>query len=114
SQFIELYNPGSAPVDVHRFEFENAAGQLGDMRAPSDPSGTAGTPVTIAAGGYAYGVPNPLVGTPPASAAFVIGAPGAGFALQTAGDVLVLHSSNGASLQDYVTLNSVVTDKNAV
>ena len=94
---------------------EKTAGELAEIRNPADRDGAAGTPVSIPAGGFAYGVPNPASGGPvPAPAAFVYGEVGTTFALATTGDILVIHSRGGATLQDYVDFRNFVTNPDAV
>jgi hypothetical protein len=109
-QFVELYNPSTtAAVDVHGFTLENAAGQLASLRAPSDPDGTAGDPVSIPAQGFAYGVVNPS-GIMPPGIAFVYGAPGDAFTLSSTGDVLAIFSAQGGKLEDVVDFSTFHTD----
>ncbi|MBN1209916.1 MAG: hypothetical protein JXB05_34010 [Myxococcaceae bacterium] len=110
SEFIELHNTTAVDVDVHGFTFMNAAGQLADIRAPSDPNGTAGTPVLVPAGGFLHGVANPA-GAIPAGVGFVYGAPGATFALADTGDAVALYAAPPAgTLQDAVDFRAFITD----
>ncbi|WP_395846432.1 hypothetical protein [Cystobacter fuscus] len=113
SELIELRNTSALAVDIRGFVFQNLAGQLADIRAKSDVNGTDGTPVTLPAGGHAYGVRNPSSGSIPADAAFVYGDVGTSFSLNDTGDVLSIHSRNGATLQDYVDFRNFITDANA-
>ncbi|MBF5044192.1 MULTISPECIES: IPT/TIG domain-containing protein [Myxococcaceae] len=113
SEFIELHNTTAAPVDIHDFVFQNGANALANVRALNDVNGTAGTPVMLPAGGYLYGVANPVSGIVPAGAGFVYGAIGTSFALADGGDVLSLHSPNGAALEDLVDFRNFITDPEA-
>jgi hypothetical protein len=109
SEFIELHNTTAADVDVRGFTFMNAAGQLAEIRAPSDPNGTAGTPVWVPAGGFLHGVVNPA-GAIPAGPGFVYGAPGASFALADTGDALALYAASpSGNLQDAVDFRALIT-----
>ncbi|MDY7231414.1 Ig-like domain-containing protein [Hyalangium rubrum] len=110
SEFIELHNTTGVPLDVHGFTLRNAAGQMVTLRAVTDPNGTAGTPVTIGATGYLYGVANPSGAIPP-GVGFVYGDPGTSFALADTGDALALYSAAPAgNLQDAVDFRSFVTN----
>jgi adhesin/invasin len=102
SEFIELHNTTGAGIDVAGYILRNAAGMMVDIRAVTDPNGTAGTPVTIPAGGYVYGVANPS-GAIPAGPGFVFGEPGTAFALTDTGDALALYRKAPAgNLEDAV------------
>jgi len=102
-EMVEIYNPGTSPVDLSGFVLSNLAGATADLRAVGDRDGTLKTPVTLAAKGQLFGVPNPPSGiSPRAGAAFVYGPVGTSFALNDSGDVLSLYSRRGATLQDQV------------
>ena len=112
AEFIELHNPTAASIDVAGYTLRNAAGMMADVRAVNDPNGTAATPVTIAAGGSVYGIPNPA-GAIPGGVGFVYGAPGTSFALADTGDALALYKAAPAgTLQDVVDFRSFVTNPN--
>ena len=112
SEFIELHNTTGADVDVHGYTFRNAAGQEVDIRAPSDPNGTAGTPVVVAAGSNLYGIANPS-GAIPGGVGFVYGAPGTPFALADTGDAVALYAAPPAgNLQDAVDFRAYKTNPN--
>ncbi|HLL06783.1 MAG TPA: Ig-like domain-containing protein [Myxococcaceae bacterium] len=112
AEFIELHNPTAASIDVAGYTLRNAAGMMADVRAVTDPNGTAATPVTIAAGGSVYGIPNPA-GAIPGGVGFVYGAPGTTFSLADTGDALALYKAAPAgNLQDAVDFRSFVTDPN--
>jgi hypothetical protein len=114
AEAVELYNASSTAIDIRGFELENFALQTADIRHASDPDGTAMTPVMLAPGAYAYGVPNPAsAGSVPAGAAFVYGAPGTSFALADTGDLLSVFSAGGGTLHDYVDFRSYVTTPTA-
>ncbi len=90
SEFIELHNTTASDIDVHGYTLRNAAGVEVDIRAPSDPNGTAGTPVVVTAGGNLYGIANPS-GAIPGGVGFVYGAPGTAFSLADTGDAVALY-----------------------
>jgi hypothetical protein len=108
TELIELHNTTAAPIDVAGYTFRNSAGQVASIRAITDPGGTAGTPVTVPAGGFLSGIANPSGAIPPGTG-FVYGAPGTTFALTDTGDVLSLTAAAGGSLQDEVDFSSFVT-----
>ncbi len=108
SEFVELHNTTSADLDIQGFTFVNRAGQSVDIRAPSNPNGTAQTPVVVPAGGFLYGVANPS-GAIPVDVGFVYGPPGTGFSLADTGDALSLHASPGRKLEDVVDFRVLVT-----
>jgi hypothetical protein len=113
SEFIELHNTTGADINVVGYTFRNAAGNEVAIRHPSDPNGTAGTAVTVTAGGYLYGIPNPS-GAIPAGVGFVYGAPGTSFALVDTGDAVALYRAAPAgNLEDAVDFRSFVSDPNA-
>ncbi|WP_224372515.1 IPT/TIG domain-containing protein [Hyalangium versicolor] len=111
AEFIELRNTTGADFDVHGFTLRNAAGQEVDIRAITDPNGTAGTPVTVPANGVLYGIPNPS-GAIPVGTGFVYGAPGTSFALADAGDALALYAPSGGALEDAVDFRAFHTNPN--
>jgi hypothetical protein len=109
-ELVELRNTTAADLDVRGFTLRNLAGQTADLRAASDPTGAAGTAITIPAGGVVYGVPNPVNAADiPVDAAFVYGAPGTAFALADGGDRLEVLSAAGA-LEDTVAFQAVHSD----
>ncbi|KFE68697.1 Ig-like domain-containing protein [Hyalangium minutum] len=112
SEFIELHNTTAADIDVHGYTFRNAAGVEVDLRAPSDPNGTAGTAVVVTAGGRLYGIANPS-GSIPGGVGFVYGAPGTSFSLADTGDALALYAAPPAgNLQDVVDFRAFKSDPN--
>jgi hypothetical protein len=112
SEFIELHNTTGADIDVRGYTLRNAAGQEVDIRASSDPNGTAGTPVVVAAGGNLYGIANPS-GSIPGGVGFVYGAPGTSFSLADMGDAVALYAAPPAgNLQDAVDFRAYKTDPN--
>jgi hypothetical protein len=112
AEFIELHNPTAASINVAGYTLRNAAGMMADIRAVTDPNGTAATPVTIAAGGSVYGIPNPA-GAIPGGVGFVYGASGTTFSLADTGDALALYKAAPAgTLQDAVDFRSFVTNPN--
>jgi hypothetical protein len=111
SEFIELRNTTAGDIDLRGFTFENAAGQVADIRAITDLDGSAGTPVIVPAGGSLHGVANPADGVVPAGAGFVYGSPGTGFSLADTGDRLEL-SALDELVEDRVDFRSFVTDPN--
>jgi hypothetical protein len=112
SEFIELHNTTAASIDVAGYTLRNAAGMMVDIRAVTDPNGTAGTPVMIPAGGSVYGVANPS-GAIPGGVGFVYGAPGTTFSLEDTGDALALYKAAPVgTLQDAVDFRSFVTHPN--
>ncbi|HEX8699879.1 MAG TPA: hypothetical protein VF815_13635 [Myxococcaceae bacterium] len=114
SEFIELHNPTGAPVDVAGYTLRNAAGMMVDIRAVNDPNGTAGTPVTIPAGGNVYGIANPI-GAIPGGVGFVYGAPGTAFALADTGDALAVYKKAPVgTLQDAVDFRVFNTNPSTV
>ncbi|SEU23456.1 Ig-like domain-containing protein [Stigmatella erecta] len=110
-EFIELRNTTTADLDVHGYVFRNAANDEVNLRAKSDPNGTAGTPVIIPAGGVLMGIPNPS-GAIPTTVGFVYGAPGTAFALADTGDTLELYAQVPSHLEDRVDFQSFVTNPN--
>jgi hypothetical protein len=109
-ELIELHNPGATAIDLRGFTLRNAAGQVATLRATSDADGSAGTPITLAAGGNLYGVANPAAASDiPADAAFVYGEPGASFTLADGGDRLELFAANGA-FEDVVDFRALHSD----
>lgn len=110
AEFIELYNPTSADIDVSGYTLRNAAGQEVAIRALSDPNGTAGTPVMVPSNGVLHGIPNPS-GSIPGTVGFVYGDPGTAFELADTGDALALYAAPPAgNLQDLVDFRSFVSD----
>jgi hypothetical protein len=76
AEWIELYNPSAAEVQVVAGAIVTGGGTF-VIRAASDPLGTSATPVVIAPRDYALGHPNPASAAEiPAGADFVFGAPG--------------------------------------
>jgi hypothetical protein len=113
AEFIELHNTTTEDIDVHGYTLRNAAGVEVDLRAPSDPNGTAGTPVVVPAGGNLYGIANPS-GAIPGGVGFVYGAPGTAFSLADTGDVVALYAAPPTgNLQDAVDFRAFKTDPNA-
>ncbi|MBN1206462.1 MAG: Ig-like domain-containing protein [Myxococcaceae bacterium] len=111
SEFLELYNPTAAAIDVRGYKLRNAAGLEVDIRAPTDPNGTGSTPVLVPANGFLHGIPNPS-GSVPAGVGFVYGAPGTAFALADTGDVVALASAAG-TVEDRVDFRTFVSDPNS-
>ncbi|MFL5346260.1 MAG: beta strand repeat-containing protein [Hyalangium sp.] len=110
SEFIELRNTTGASIDVHGFTLRNAADQEVDIRAISDPNGTAGTPVTVPANGVLYGIPNPS-GAIPGGTGFVYGPPGTSFSMADSGDAIALYAAPPAgNLQDAVDFRTFNTN----
>ncbi|MFO0724136.1 MAG: lamin tail domain-containing protein [Myxococcota bacterium] len=100
SEWIEVFNSTGQAVNLANYTItiasKGASGALA-IHAATDPTGT--SPVTIAAGGYLVGAPNPAsAANIPAVAGFVIGAPGAlgTDAFANGGDVITLRSPGGA------------------
>jgi hypothetical protein len=110
AEFIELRNTTAQPIDVRGWTLRNSQGETAVLRAATDPTGLAETPVVIAAGASLYGVANP--GSPPGSAvAFLWGPPASGFDLADSGDYLVLSAAD-ATVQDFVDFRTLVSDPN--
>ncbi len=109
NELIELHNTTAADVNLAGFLLQNAAGDFADVRATTDLDGSAGTAVTLPAGGYVYGIANPSGGVVPPGVGFVYGVPGDSFALSDTGDVLAVYTSVGA-LEDVVDFSSFVSD----
>ncbi len=92
-EWIELYNASAASLEVTAASLSTHAGTF-VIRAPSDPTGAAGTPVTLAPGRVILGYPNPAIPSAiPADAGFVFGAPGgAPDALADLGDTIAVRA----------------------
>lgn len=91
AEFIELHNPRASPVTITAYTLKNGSGASVAIFAASDPTGSAGTAVNLPAGGYVYGVRNPVDPSGiPTDAAFVYGSPGTAFSLSDEGDLIEL------------------------
>ncbi|WP_224240688.1 Ig-like domain-containing protein [Hyalangium gracile] len=111
AEYIELRNTTNAPIDVHGFTLRNLAGEEVDVRAITDPNGTAGTPVEVPANGVLYGIPNPS-GAIPVGTGFVYGAPGTTWAMADSGDALALYAAPAGNLEDALDFRAFATDPN--
>ncbi|GEM48356.1 IPT/TIG domain-containing protein [Deinococcus cellulosilyticus] len=113
TEFIEVKNMSAAPVNLQGYWFQNWLGQVARLRAVTDPTGSAKTPITLAAGAVAYGVVNPASAADiPAGAGFVYGAPGSTFSLLDNGDILALlkHGSSGPAVEDLVDFRTFTSN----
>ncbi len=110
SEFVEIANLDPSPVYITSYTLTNAASQVAVIHAASDPTGTLGTPVTIPASGYAYGVPNPVdPATIPPTASFVYGDPGTSFTLNDTGDSITIADPMGG-VDDVVDFTNFQAD----
>lgn len=105
TEWIEIHNTTAQPIDLTGYTIETASNLvLGALtiRAGSDPSGSAGTPVMLAAGAFVIGVPNPANPADIPAGAFVFGGPAihSADALADQGDALTL--ANNAGVVDRV------------
>lgn len=100
-EFVEVQNTSAGQLDVATYSIAVVShGPPVVIHAASDPTGANATPVLLAAGASALGVPNPAdPANIPADAALVFGAPGAfgTDALNDGGDYLLILSPAGLS-----------------
>ena len=94
--WIEVYNTTTIPLELTTYAVVLGGTATLPVRAPTDPTGAAGTRVPIAPGAYARLAPNPASGPPPAWATALVGPPGVGDdLLRDAGDVITLRTAAG-------------------
>ncbi|MBI2378904.1 MAG: hypothetical protein HYV07_33220 [Deltaproteobacteria bacterium] len=115
-EWIEVQNTSGSAVELTsltvRILSRSASGAL-PIRAATDPTGGAGTSVTLAPGARAFGGPNPSnASSIPAGARFVFGAPGAlgTDAIADGGDLVEIA---GATSLDRVDFRSAATTPGA-
>jgi hypothetical protein len=114
-EWIEVHNTSAGSVMLEGITvLVDSHSVLGPqpIHAATDPTGAMGTSVPLAAGGYAYGVPNPSSAAMiPQGAVFVFGAPGVyqGDALSGNGDMITLQDVRGVT--DRVDFRRSVTDQ---
>ncbi len=99
-EFVELYLPTTATRgNIAGFTITNAAGTAFTLHPRTDPTGSGGATLYMEPGDYAYGIANPAsAASIPADAKFVIGEPGTAFALNEAGDEIVVRDGVGTVL----------------
>ena len=106
---IELHNVTAGALAINGWWLETASAGPLTFRSVSTP-GDSTTAVTVTAGGFAFGVPNPANPLDiPAGAAFVYGVPGTTATLADAGDRLRVKQSV-SQLQDVVDFTAFVTN----
>lgn len=106
---IELHNVTASAIAIQGWSLATTSSGALSIRSASTPADPA-TVVSLAAGAFAFGVPNPADPLDiPAGAAFVYGEPGTTAAIADAGDRIRLLQS-ATELQDAVDFTLFVTD----
>lgn len=106
---IELHNVSAAAIAIQGWSLATKTSGALSIRSVSTPADPA-TVVSLAAGAFAFGVPNPTDPLDiPAGAAFVYGEPGTTATIADAGDRIRLLQS-ATELQDEVDFSAFVTD----
>ena len=112
SELLELHNPTAGVAVIDGVTVSNMGGQTVAIHPASDPTGSLGQTLSLAAGGLAWGVPNPAsAANIPAGATFVYGEPGTSFAFADSGDMIVIRAQD-TTLLDTVDFTAIANNPN--